>query len=154
MSFFVFSCTLVTQHCIGAPSVSFSLSPSPPTINMRSVSEMERRVKEIRKPVHGPLDAFLSLFLLLIHLISHSLLFTRKVASHSSHPKPTNVSTATAMDPQPHILIVGAGLGGLMLGASLERCNIPYTIFERASTVKPLGTLSTIVVPFNPQSLS
>lgn len=40
-----------------------------------------------------------------------------------------------------------------MLGASLERCNIPYTIFERASTVKPLGTLSSNADPFNPQSL-
>ncbi|KAF8929791.1 hypothetical protein BGZ47_000878 [Haplosporangium gracile] len=49
-----------------------------------------------------------------------------------------------ATDPQPHILIVGAGLGGLMLGASLERCNIPYTIFERASTVKPLGSALSV----------
>ncbi|KAG9072926.1 hypothetical protein KI688_000707 [Linnemannia hyalina] len=54
------------------------------------------------------------------------------------------MSTATTTDPQHHILIVGAGLGGLMLGASLERCNIPYTIFERASTVKPLGSALSV----------
>ncbi|KAG0203790.1 hypothetical protein BGX33_008897 [Mortierella sp. NVP41] len=40
---------------------------------------------------------------------------------------------------KPTVLIVGAGLGGIMLGALLERCDIPYTIFERAATVKPLG---------------
>ncbi|KAG0209570.1 hypothetical protein BGX33_005465 [Mortierella sp. NVP41] len=41
---------------------------------------------------------------------------------------------------QPRVLIVGAGLGGVMLGVLLEKADIPYTIFERASTVKPLGS--------------
>ncbi|KAG9071628.1 hypothetical protein KI688_005841 [Linnemannia hyalina] len=41
---------------------------------------------------------------------------------------------------KPTVLIVGAGLGGLMLGALLEKQGIPYTIFERATTVKPLGS--------------
>lgn len=40
---------------------------------------------------------------------------------------------------KPKILIVGAGLGGLFLGALLEKAEIPYTIFERATVVKPLG---------------
>ncbi|KAK5823673.1 hypothetical protein F5H01DRAFT_363337 [Linnemannia elongata] len=40
---------------------------------------------------------------------------------------------------KPTVLIVGAGLGGLMLGALLEKSGVPYTIFERAATVKPLG---------------
>ncbi|KAK3817838.1 MAG: hypothetical protein J3R72DRAFT_460627 [Linnemannia gamsii] len=40
----------------------------------------------------------------------------------------------------PNVLIVGAGLGGLLLGALLERASIPYTIFERTSVVKPLGS--------------
>ncbi|KAG0231262.1 hypothetical protein BGW42_000364 [Actinomortierella wolfii] len=39
-----------------------------------------------------------------------------------------------------HVLIVGAGLGGCMLGALLERANVNYTIFERAKMVKPLGS--------------
>lgn len=41
---------------------------------------------------------------------------------------------------QPTVLIVGAGLGGLMLGALLEKADIPYAIFERTAVVKPLGT--------------
>lgn len=45
----------------------------------------------------------------------------------------------TTTTEKPNVLIVGAGLGGLMLGALLEKANIPYTIFERATVVKPLG---------------
>lgn len=41
---------------------------------------------------------------------------------------------------KPTVLIVGAGLGGLMLGALLEKSDVPYMIFERANAVKPLGT--------------
>ncbi|KAG9071678.1 hypothetical protein KI688_005891 [Linnemannia hyalina] len=52
--------------------------------------------------------------------------------------------SATVATPRPTVLIVGAGLGGLVLGALLERCNIPYTIFERASTVKPLGSAMSL----------
>ncbi|KAK3813848.1 MAG: hypothetical protein JOS17DRAFT_450579 [Linnemannia elongata] len=44
-----------------------------------------------------------------------------------------------ATNDKPTVLIVGAGLGGLMLGALLEKSGVPYTIFERAATVKPLG---------------
>jgi cation diffusion facilitator CzcD-associated flavoprotein CzcO len=40
---------------------------------------------------------------------------------------------------KPTVLIVGAGLGGLMLGALLEKSGVPYNIFERAASVKPLG---------------
>ncbi|KAF9086013.1 hypothetical protein BGX23_009216 [Mortierella sp. AD031] len=42
-------------------------------------------------------------------------------------------------DSKPTILIVGAGFGGVMLGALLEKASIPYLIVERATTVKPLG---------------
>ncbi|KAF9278763.1 hypothetical protein BGZ88_000374 [Linnemannia elongata] len=41
---------------------------------------------------------------------------------------------------RPKVLIVGAGLGGLTLGAILEKSDIPYEIFERAAKVKPLGS--------------
>lgn len=40
---------------------------------------------------------------------------------------------------KPTVLIVGAGLGGLMLGALLEKIDIPYIIFERTSSIKSLG---------------
>ncbi|KAI8599742.1 hypothetical protein EDD21DRAFT_379033 [Dissophora ornata] len=42
---------------------------------------------------------------------------------------------------KPTVMIVGAGLGGVMLAILLERLNVPYTIFEKASTVKPLGSV-------------
>ncbi|KAF9113368.1 hypothetical protein BGX27_001696 [Mortierella sp. AM989] len=42
--------------------------------------------------------------------------------------------------PKPEVLIVGAGIGGLILGILLEQINVPYHIFERASEVKPLGS--------------
>ncbi|KAF9123107.1 hypothetical protein BGW39_009255 [Mortierella sp. 14UC] len=41
---------------------------------------------------------------------------------------------------KPTVLIVGAGLGGLMQGTLLEKASIPYTIFERFSIGKPLGS--------------
>ncbi|KAF9130631.1 hypothetical protein BGX30_013439 [Mortierella sp. GBA39] len=53
----------------------------------------------------------------------------------------------TTTNERPHVLIVGAGLGGLMLGTLLEKANIPYTIFERATTVKPLGSAMFIMAP-------
>jgi len=43
------------------------------------------------------------------------------------------------MSERPTVLIVGAGLGGLSLGLLLERAGIPYMIFERAKSIKPLG---------------
>ncbi|KAF9183701.1 hypothetical protein BGZ51_003850 [Haplosporangium sp. Z 767] len=51
-------------------------------------------------------------------------------------------STDTA--PSPHIMIVGAGLGGLMLAILLEKINVSYTIYERASKVKPLGSILSL----------
>ncbi|KAG0199465.1 hypothetical protein BGX33_011622 [Mortierella sp. NVP41] len=45
---------------------------------------------------------------------------------------------------KPAVLIVGAGLGGLMLGALLEKSGVPYTIFERAAVVKPLGSAMSV----------
>ncbi|KAF9093614.1 hypothetical protein BGX23_003117 [Mortierella sp. AD031] len=51
---------------------------------------------------------------------------------------------------KPTVLIVGAGLGGLMLGALLESCNIPYLIFERAAAVKHLGSALSLSSPLLP----
>jgi hypothetical protein len=46
---------------------------------------------------------------------------------------------------KPKVLIVGAGIGGLLLGALLEKAEIPYEIFERTSVVKPLGRFFFVV---------
>ncbi|KAF9899616.1 hypothetical protein BX616_002931 [Lobosporangium transversale] len=51
---------------------------------------------------------------------------------------------------QPSVIIVGAGLGGLLLGALLERIDVPYQIFERAREIRPLGaaiTLGATILP-------
>jgi len=41
--------------------------------------------------------------------------------------------------PRPKIIIVGAGIAGLMMGILLDKMDIPYQILERAPKVKPLG---------------
>ncbi|KAG0049673.1 hypothetical protein BGZ83_005507 [Gryganskiella cystojenkinii] len=50
----------------------------------------------------------------------------------------------TAQKESLKVMIVGAGLAGLLLGQLLERAGIDYTIFERASKVKPLGAAMTL----------
>ncbi|GJJ77148.1 hypothetical protein EMPS_09507 [Entomortierella parvispora] len=39
-----------------------------------------------------------------------------------------------------HVLIVGAGIGGLMLAVLLERANISYEVFEKTKENRPLGS--------------
>ncbi|KAF9126821.1 hypothetical protein BGW39_006325 [Mortierella sp. 14UC] len=51
---------------------------------------------------------------------------------------------------RPKVLIVGAGLGGLTLGAILQKSDIPYEIFERANEVKPLGSAMSFGAPTAP----
>ncbi|KAF9961807.1 hypothetical protein BGZ72_001723 [Mortierella alpina] len=46
----------------------------------------------------------------------------------------------------PHVMIVGAGLAGLMMGLLLDRINVPYSIYERAAEVKPLGSAMSLSV--------
>ncbi|GJJ75053.1 hypothetical protein EMPS_07411 [Entomortierella parvispora] len=41
---------------------------------------------------------------------------------------------------RPHVIIVGAGIGGLTLALLLERAGVPYIILEKASSSKPLGS--------------
>ncbi|KAF9184284.1 hypothetical protein BGZ50_003800 [Haplosporangium sp. Z 11] len=45
----------------------------------------------------------------------------------------------------PQVMIVGAGLSGLLLGLLLEKINVPYTIFERVDQVKPLGIVIDLI---------
>lgn len=54
------------------------------------------------------------------------------------------MSTPASTSDKPTVLIVGAGLGGLLLGALLEKSNVPYAIFERSSTLKPLGSAMAV----------
>ncbi|KAG0362309.1 hypothetical protein BG005_006139 [Podila minutissima] len=51
---------------------------------------------------------------------------------------------------KPKVLIVGAGIGGLMLGNFLQKGGIPFQIFERMDIVKPLGSCMSIGGVFGP----
>lgn len=42
-------------------------------------------------------------------------------------------------DGKPKVLIVGAGIGGLMLGNLLLKRGIPFEIYDRTKEIKPLG---------------
>ncbi|KAF9136097.1 hypothetical protein BGW39_006893 [Mortierella sp. 14UC] len=54
--------------------------------------------------------------------------------------------TNMSLPPRPsfRVVIVGAGLAGLMMGILLDKMNIPYLILERACKVKPLGALMSL----------
>ncbi|GJJ68651.1 hypothetical protein EMPS_00997 [Entomortierella parvispora] len=44
----------------------------------------------------------------------------------------------------PNVMIVGAGLAGLLLAILLDKAGIPYEIYERSSTVRPLGSILSL----------
>ncbi|KAF9208809.1 hypothetical protein BGZ49_007462 [Haplosporangium sp. Z 27] len=46
--------------------------------------------------------------------------------------------------PNPKVLIVGAGLGGLTLAILLEKANIEYEVFERSKTLRALGSATSL----------
>ncbi|KAG0330599.1 hypothetical protein BG004_002073 [Podila humilis] len=56
-----------------------------------------------------------------------------------SSPSPTPPADAPQAT-HAKVLIVGAGIGGLVLAALLEKAGIEYEVFERARTVVPLGS--------------
>ncbi|KAF9159801.1 hypothetical protein DFQ26_006166 [Actinomortierella ambigua] len=60
--------------------------------------------------------------------------------------------STTSSAQQYQVVIVGAGLGGLCLGALLEKANIGYVILERATKVVPLG--SSLAVSPSVQALA
>ncbi|KAG9321947.1 hypothetical protein KVV02_006919 [Mortierella alpina] len=56
---------------------------------------------------------------------------------------------------KPKVIIVGAGIGGLVLAILLEQAGVPYEILERATVVRPLGSalaLGVNVMPFFKQA--
>ncbi|KAF8945126.1 hypothetical protein BGZ47_003217 [Haplosporangium gracile] len=64
------------------------------------------------------------------------------IVTESAAPNPSGSDLPPLVtDRPPRVLIAGAGLGGLFLGALLERAGIPYEIFERSAEPKPLGSI-------------
>ncbi|KAG0099307.1 hypothetical protein BGZ93_008252, partial [Podila epicladia] len=63
-----------------------------------------------------------------------------EVYKSTANPKaPLTAEDWTNMK-KPKVLIVGAGIGGLMLANLLQKGNIPYEVYERAKEVKALGS--------------
>ncbi|KAG0342669.1 hypothetical protein BG004_005620 [Podila humilis] len=62
----------------------------------------------------------------------------------SAKPKASLSDEEWANMKKPKILIVGAGIGGLMLGLLLEKGGVPYEIVERAKQIRPLGSAISI----------
>ncbi|KAG0090463.1 hypothetical protein BGZ93_007368 [Podila epicladia] len=62
----------------------------------------------------------------------------------TAKPKPPLTDEEWADLEKPKVLIVGAGIGGLMLGNFLQKGGIPFQIFERMDIVKPLGSCMSI----------
>ncbi|KAF9119296.1 hypothetical protein BGW39_000400, partial [Mortierella sp. 14UC] len=60
------------------------------------------------------------------------------IMHHPFQPQPTSAGK------NPHVLIVGAGLAGLLLAILLDKIDIPYQIYERAKEVKPLGAVMSL----------
>ncbi|KAF9343933.1 hypothetical protein BGX26_005012 [Mortierella sp. AD094] len=55
-------------------------------------------------------------------------------STYPSQPPPISPDGKT-----PHVMIVGAGLAGLLLAILLDRINVPYEIYERSEEVRPVG---------------
>ncbi|KAG0332849.1 hypothetical protein BG004_001072 [Podila humilis] len=64
--------------------------------------------------------------------------------SATAKPKPALTREEWANMKKPKVLIVGAGIGGLMLGQLLHKGGVPFEIFERAKEVKPLGSAMSL----------
>ncbi|GJJ75052.1 hypothetical protein EMPS_07410 [Entomortierella parvispora] len=45
---------------------------------------------------------------------------------------------------KPHVIVVGAGIGGLTLALLLERAGVSYVVLEKTSSFKPLGSALSV----------
>ena len=55
-------------------------------------------------------------------------------------PTPSSKHSTQAQSPsQPHVLIIGAGITGLVLGQALKKHAIPFTVYERDHDVAARG---------------
>ncbi|KFH66086.1 hypothetical protein MVEG_08187 [Podila verticillata NRRL 6337] len=70
--------------------------------------------------------------------------FEAMVYTPTAKPKPPLTEEEWANQKKPKVLIVGAGIGGLMLGNLLQKGGVPYDIYERAKEVKSLGSAMKI----------
>ncbi|KAG0362307.1 hypothetical protein BG005_006137 [Podila minutissima] len=68
----------------------------------------------------------------------------------TAKPKPPLTQEDLVNLDKPKVLIVGAGIGGLMLGNFLEKGGVQFQILERASEVRPLGSAMSIGSTFAP----
>lgn len=79
-------------------------------------------------------------FLLLLFSLIHTLDIHNIIIIAMSDATPSRTGDAVS----PKVMIVGAGLSGLLLGILLEKTGTQYRIYERADTVKPLGALMSL----------
>ncbi|KAF9959342.1 hypothetical protein BGZ65_000489 [Modicella reniformis] len=61
-----------------------------------------------------------------------------------THTVASSTTSPTSGPKHLHVLIVGAGLGGITLGIMLERAGISYHILERSSGIRPAGSAISI----------
>ncbi|KAG0076343.1 hypothetical protein BGZ90_008815 [Linnemannia elongata] len=70
-------------------------------------------------------------------------------SSEQQHdPAEAMSGTQPFLQPRPavEVVIVGGGLAGLLLGILLHKAGTPFTILERASSIKPLGAVMALGV--------
>ncbi|KAF9112057.1 hypothetical protein BGX27_004035 [Mortierella sp. AM989] len=76
-----------------------------------------------------------------LHTLS-PLIFPSPIFPTSQQPLgfKSNFSLSSDVSSKPHIIIVGGGIGGLMLAILLEYAQIPYTVLERSTCVRLVGS--------------